>query len=1761
MSLNVIGQLLFIVTLGVSTAVNGALSPYNTNLDNETVRSTCDSIRNRATCKESSPLSPSWCKFRNPFIIPRLPTSGAFFNISQNGTGLHSYKCTGDGWNSDCSLVHGIFPGGVSNHQLSLMYTANSKNKKGSSQVFMENNFGIISSNMESSYTLTSLAVLEDPDPLSQTVAFSGSLAGSNVPLLLDILHLQLPINSTAWKTNRIGQIVFPKPNDSSAYDTVEFGEGNGGGGTLDWLRRGDGTPVLMAHIVYSNSKNKATDKRHRFMFYPVKLNKTSPTIHVSEAWGFDVHTPKGDVTVSFDAKQAFVNCPAQQIKSSTPFASGHGCDAVTIMAFGLNEYIFLAEYKSLKKQLKVDSNTTECKSNCPGDNSNTFRFIGGNANAQCAGCGFSHAKTYSIEHSIVLKDETFAGTYMFYALHDGSKFDLVKLMVGGPPINYVDYGRTGATYNQKVWIIAEHSDNSKPSNKLTMIEVVETSLGYTDVVVVGNNCSQMQNTAQYYDKTKLTCKPRPQTTFYESASSHINDIHIAWRGISEEAKELADKTNCSTYNTNCIVSSSIGPNAPPDVRNQIQNNLQKYTVPENGKSIPSAMTGVTLENVVQLPHLEAQILVIYATATDKSMHIFQAYETLNQCQSAETEGAYSLIAPSDGNILYINQINIVAFVGKPLASYVTANSHYIFTALQRKKWELDSMVRRFKLCQLYNNDPKNVTLMAFGSKLECSATGPKQPRLPGIQDFLQITTLCLPGMMCPSLNTEELTTVEDGYYNEYGFEKNICKKGHFCKSGIHACPIGFTCNDEGMTVPNKCESTANGRFHCFETGLSRSIAAPNGTMVIAPYMPPFPASPGMKQKVSWTTTYEYFSNTSQTRMIKEEENVLVNCTLGEFCSIGSSLYKNTNCPAQTYCLNPSDYVPRVCRFPDLLCKCPNEIDHICDECPGVQFCDEGTVSPKPCKSGHVCKFTLGTPALGDVPKIEPPVQCPLTLYCPAGSYEFYACPSGYYCADPTVRKICPAGHFCPEGSTEPTQCKLFEVCEEGSTISVPIWPYVAIVCVTLAAYGISKLYTRVRNTRRDNREEHRHQIDLLVLNPARQSEVRRKISNTNDSGTNLDRLKAFGYIGDDEAKGKEEQRPDASTSSSSFAGALELSDMAPKFQIDFRFENLGLNIKGSGKSVLKGVTGEILHGRVTAVMGPSGAGKSTFMTTLAGKAYYGNQTGTVYINGVSETLSKYKRIVGFVPQEDIMMRDMTVKENLQYSGNIRLSSKLTQMERRIKIRKCIDLLDLREIRHSRIGDESTRGISGGQRKRVNIGLEMVADPSVLFLDEPTSGLDSTSSLEVCKALRDIAETGITVITVIHQPRYEIFTMFHDVLLLGKGGQTVYLGPSEDAIKYFESIGFFCPERTNPADFFMDVIAGGVMRKGDKAPFDPVKLFTLWENHQKKKAKSDTVRISTNGKQNKENVLVKRSQASCCKMFYLFMRRAITQQGRHPLNIAIDNAFVVLAAFFLGISFATSGWWKPPAATSNFIGCPTEVKGLLQKLTVGLNDKILIRGSMTLMAVSLAGSASAVRIFGQERVVYFRESAGITQPWGSIAYFFAKDVAAWPQILVGSFCFQLIFKAIASPLMNNSEVFLCLMPIYYCAYGVGMLVSIAVQPNLAQLCGFVFVFINQLYSGSLSPIPMMQKDIFPLNALYHLSFLRYANENFYTTEAIRHKAVSDSLGISMEDTIKENFGFSFDTFYTNLGYIFLWGFGIRIVACILMMLKDRTKKL
>jgi ABC-type multidrug transport system ATPase subunit len=208
----------------------------------------------------------------------------------------------------------------------------------------------------------------------------------------------------------------------------------------------------------------------------------------------------------------------------------------------------------------------------------------------------------------------------------------------------------------------------------------------------------------------------------------------------------------------------------------------------------------------------------------------------------------------------------------------------------------------------------------------------------------------------------------------------------------------------------------------------------------------------------------------------------------------------------------------------------------------------------------------------------------------------------------------------------------------------------------------------------------------------------------------------------------------------------------------------------------------------------------------------------------------------------------------------------MPKQEKQEIVNTVIDVLGLHDIRHSIIGDATKRGISGGQRKRVNIGMELVSMPTVLFLDEPTSGLDSSSSQEVCDALRTVARLGLTVVTVIHQPRYEIFTQFDDVLLLGKGGRTVYLGPTNCALGYFEDLGFECPEHANPADFFLDVISGSVPLRGQK--FNPEDLFKLWEDRKNDpKYSRNTKNVETmgsyDGQQNSMKVI-----SQPCKSLY-----------------------------------------------------------------------------------------------------------------------------------------------------------------------------------------------------------------------------------------------------------------------------------------------------
>ncbi|KAJ3682248.1 hypothetical protein LUZ60_014821 [Juncus effusus] len=236
-------------------------------------------------------------------------------------------------------------------------------------------------------------------------------------------------------------------------------------------------------------------------------------------------------------------------------------------------------------------------------------------------------------------------------------------------------------------------------------------------------------------------------------------------------------------------------------------------------------------------------------------------------------------------------------------------------------------------------------------------------------------------------------------------------------------------------------------------------------------------------------------------------------------------------------------------------------------------------------------------------------------------------------------------------------------------------------------------------------------------------------------------------------------------------------------------------------QTVLEGMTGYAEPGTLTALMGPSGSGKSTLLDALASRlASNAFLTGTVLLNGRKSKLSFGN--AAYVTQDDNLIGTLTVRETISYSARLRLPDKMPREEKRALVEGTIVEMGLQDCADTVVGNWHLRGISGGEKRRVSIALEILTRPRLLFLDEPTSGLDSASAFFVTQTLRALARDGRTVIASIHQPSSEVFELF-DRLCLLSNGKTVYFGQASDAYEFFAQAGFPCPSLRNPSDHFL----------------------------------------------------------------------------------------------------------------------------------------------------------------------------------------------------------------------------------------------------------------------------------------------------------------------------------------------------------------------
>eukprot|EP01114_Cavostelium_apophysatum_P002732 TRINITY_DN1241_c0_g2_i3.p1 TRINITY_DN1241_c0_g2~~TRINITY_DN1241_c0_g2_i3.p1 ORF type:complete len:901 (+),score=139.14 TRINITY_DN1241_c0_g2_i3:2952-5654(+) len=449
----------------------------------------------------------------------------------------------------------------------------------------------------------------------------------------------------------------------------------------------------------------------------------------------------------------------------------------------------------------------------------------------------------------------------------------------------------------------------------------------------------------------------------------------------------------------------------------------------------------------------------------------------------------------------------------------------------------------------------------------------------------------------------------------------------------------------------------------------------------------------------------------------------------------------------------------------------------------------------------------------------------------------------------------------------------------------------------------------------------------------------------------------------------------------------------------------------GKIRTVLQDVSGVAHPGQVTAILGPSGAGKTTFLDILAGRKNVGTISGVVQVNG-KDRRENFSRISGYVLQEDKMFGTFTVREHLNCIAALRLPAGMPSKEKSQRVDEVMEELGISHIADSRIGTDLSRGISGGEKRRVSIASELVTDPSILFLDEPTSGLDSYNAFSLMRTLSVLAKSrNRTILTTIHQPSSNIFSMFDNVILLA-AGKLVYFGLGNDVLPYFESIGEECPPNYNPADHVIDLVT-----------MTPFKIDDLCEKYA-----NSAISERVSPKRNPVGLEPSASSASINLDLDLVEGRGAGKSPVHHVDhhgeeedspFGSDEEYASLWFVQIGILCKRTlihSWRNPYLLRSQYIMMSVLavlIGGIFWKLQLNIQGVQDRAGSLFFLIALLSfGSMSSIDIFFQERSIFVRERA--TGMYRTSSYFIAKTLCdivpmrVIPPLMMGGIVYYMI---------------------------------------------------------------------------------------------------------------------------------------------------------
>eukprot|EP00357_Protocruzia_adherens_P017121 CAMPEP_0115022330 /NCGR_PEP_ID=MMETSP0216-20121206/31477_1 /TAXON_ID=223996 /ORGANISM="Protocruzia adherens, Strain Boccale" /LENGTH=688 /DNA_ID=CAMNT_0002394975 /DNA_START=150 /DNA_END=2216 /DNA_ORIENTATION=- len=521
-------------------------------------------------------------------------------------------------------------------------------------------------------------------------------------------------------------------------------------------------------------------------------------------------------------------------------------------------------------------------------------------------------------------------------------------------------------------------------------------------------------------------------------------------------------------------------------------------------------------------------------------------------------------------------------------------------------------------------------------------------------------------------------------------------------------------------------------------------------------------------------------------------------------------------------------------------------------------------------------------------------------------------------------------------------------------------------------------------------------------------------------------------------------------------------------------------------KDILQDLNGHAYPGEFLAILGPSGAGKTTFLNYLSGRLRGMEAldvSGKITLNDIPRNETDFAALSAYVMQDDILYETLTVRECLWFSARLRVKG--TDEERNHKVDTIIEELGLTACANTKIGGKLIRGVSGGERKRTSIGVELVTDPPLLFLDEPTTGLDSFTALTIMEVLRKQAAKGRTIISTIHQPSSEIFTLF-DKLMLMMNGHIVYHGPISRSIEYFGEQGFPCPALTNPADYFMKVISPGMVDEDDDEDEEAGAKESEFERKRRKTSewldRCDTLVSSFNHsgiqKQDEESfegtyVLPDLNKETRSKFkvgelesFTILMKRSTLHLTRNPMTTKIRAGQTIVFALMIVILYTRLGDNRTSIQDRN--------------------------GALFFQALNTVFSAvsNVIVTFPIERAVFLRERANDMYSVG--AYFWAKNVielpfsTIFPVLFVCIFYYTIGLSATFTVFLVNVGITVLLV---YAGSGYGLFVAsffsdVEVAVALTPLVLVPFILFAGLFVNT-SNIPVF------LAPLEYLSLFKY----------------------------------------------------------------------